>query len=209
MPIDVNTFSDSRLEFVTACGCVHSPEADAMQHVVPHEPRVFVGHYDHNGRLWVHLIINRQANPPGIHFHLDFARDNYFRGKLPKEAEVDNAGLDQAFAEFSGRQARFNVTCGFAVPRQSLRKESVINLLLSVSVGPKDADAQLTSSAYRFSAGPLLDLKWSLVERNHEEVVTAKIRSTGQAAIGDGFLNELILVPQEAFRNLVLEEGVN
>ena len=185
MRIHLSIFDEPCLDALSVCGKITPEEAGTLRELVGEDSTPLQDCEDSGGGpIWLQLISNWQKDPDGIHFHIDAARESSFGGKLPKRRDSVERIYDR-FRIFAGKKMDFYVKARFVVERSELKKDSVINLLLGISVGPVDAEASLSGSTYKMKSGPVTGVRWNLGKRDGKEAVFAEVRSTDASLIGE------------------------
>jgi hypothetical protein len=203
---DVSLFSDPYLESITACGILREPDDDLKAKVGNQQLCVHAKYATNAGTdVWLRFICNWQDSPPGIHVHIDASRKPY--QNQPRD-ESSNGQFIEALSTFANHDVAFNLYSRFSVERSKLKKESVINLLLNVSVGPPNSEARLTGAKFSLAAGAVDELRWEARKKNEEDVVRAYADSNSTTKVTSDLFAAVFPPLKTAFYTLILEEGV-
>jgi len=207
MRLDLSILADRRIEYVGACGVIQSPQTLGVE--VTEDQKCFhVFEETEFGPVWLRLLTNTQSRPEGIHFHLDFARESYFDDGTPSR---DNSGGNDFYdhlEHFRDQRIDFVSRPRFVLPRPELRKDSVINLLLSISVGPDESGARLSGSKYSLNSGSVSEMTWHLRKRDSQEFIVANLKAYESVELDEMVLPTILGPSSQVFRTLILEEGV-
>ena len=207
MQINLSVFADRYLESIRACGFICPENADGLDIAdssIRLEARVESAH----DPIWLRLVVNRQDDAVGLHFHVDAVRESAFDDELPTDV-VSECELSRHLDVFRNKKIEFFPVCRFAVARAELRRQSVINLLAEVSVGPKDFEAAMIGATYDILSGPVDEVRWNISRGDDsEEMVFARISSESAVLLSEDLLATMASPAQSVFRAVILEEGV-
>jgi hypothetical protein len=126
MRIPLSIFENKYMDALNLCGIIFPTDPEPLRELIPAKPEpVETRHDTANGPIWFRLITNWQKEPKGIHFHIDTATETSF-SDIP--AVADHSGNTERILDaIAGHSVRFRARGRFAVKRELLRKESVIN----------------------------------------------------------------------------------
>ncbi|MEX2139407.1 MAG: hypothetical protein WD894_09105 [Pirellulales bacterium] len=209
MRLDLSLFSDRYLESFTLCSLAKPADAKHLS-FVSEDQTAFLSRQDGPSEpIWFRLFSNLQKDPDGVHFHINAAKASFFPDGPPPDSELNPAEFEEYLERFRGTNVNATVRTRFEVPRPNLRKESVINVLMTVTVGPPNVEAGLTGSRYELREGPVKEVRWALSEVDGHESIEVSIHSRQRVAVDEGVMTTLFGPIQTAFRSLILEEGVD
>lgn len=206
MQVSLEFFDSDHIEAVTICGRIADEKKELREFVPDKASPIQICKQSARGPVWLRLIVNGQSNPDGIHFHIDTATEASF--DTPPESPGNEEEVDRLWSIVAGRDVKYYAKGRFIVPRVVLKKNSVANLLLGISVGSASDEACLSGSTYKLKSGQVRELQWTLCERAGEEHLAVKVTSDFLAAIEDNILVGAYGPMAAVFKALVLEEGV-
>jgi hypothetical protein len=207
MRMSLSLFDKEYVEALAICGAIRGDEAESLRPLVPKEPkRLQCCQQSAQGPVWMRLIVNWSAKMKGVHFHIDTATEASFDDEPPTDGG-DEDEINRLFDVTSGRAIDFYANTRFVVPRKALKKNSVVNLLLGVSVGPH-GEVSLDGVEYKIASGPVDRLQWRLFERDEAAFVKATAIADSSGIVGSDLLGTVYEPMASVFRALIMEEGV-
>jgi hypothetical protein len=194
------------LESVTACGRVSAKEFSKGKK--PSTDRVSVQCLT-TGKApkWFRMAVSPASNEKDAHFHIDASKVSRFGKSDPVKGDSPRV-LDELWDQFLNKKIKVITTAKYALPLKKLKPDSVIGVLLGVSVGVENLTGTLTGAHYEVYAEPIVSVTWTLVDGEGGEggVIVAEIESFSETTIVDGYLDSLMNPIRDAFNTLILEQ---
>ena len=209
MRISLSPFDNEYLEALAICGTIRGGDLETLISLLPEKPNPLVTvRHSSRGPVCFRLIVNKATKVKGgVHFHVDTATDGSFDGDKPMTSGSEDQ-IDRLFEAAAGHPIDFCSQSRFVAPRHLLRKHSVVNLLLGVSVGQSGGEASLDGAEYKIKSGPIDRLQWRLLERDGVEFVKSRATSESSGVIDSDILANVYEPMWGMFRALILEDGV-
>lgn len=207
MQVSLDFFDNDYIEAVTLCGRIAGEDNELREFVPEKASPIEICKQSVRGPVCFRLLVNRQSKPDGTHFHIDTAMEASFDTPLARCSKEEE--FDRLWSIVAGRDVNYFAKGRFIVPRAVLKKNSVVNLLLGISVSASSDEACLNGSSYKLKTGPVRELQWRLCERDGEEHLAVKVTSDVLGPIEDDILVDAYEPMAAVFKALVLEEGLN
>jgi len=141
MTVELPHFSYREIERFTACCFI--PQLSASERFWPPEgkdPECQEARAEsETGTVYLRLIVNRQADPDGLHVHFDIARAERFKNDPPKPNSTPD-DIVERLSQFEGDRINILGRGGFVVPLNKLPEGCAVGFLLGISAGPEASE---------------------------------------------------------------------
>ncbi len=200
MTIRLPEYEDEYLQEFTVCACVDA--APLTEHVIGLEAIAT----DRDIPVHAELTVNEQADPQGVHLHLETMRADGV--EVEQDDLVPMLDLLSRIDGFLGKTMKIvRLFARFVVPLDQFPKDHVVRLLLDVAAA-RDESIRLSGATFSLNEGPVDQIHWRLSERDDgQELIVCDVRSTTEdVQITESCLADMLHDAHRAFESLILAE---